>query len=124
MVSGFWLSDEQQAIVESVTRLCSGFDAEYWRKTVSPCTSRAKIPTLAASPNNAAIACNRASDKRRRSLHEEIDSMLLSKDSTSLHSQNWPAGEHGNKLHGPDRSQDASIRLRRATRKRECSTKR
>ncbi len=32
-MSGFWLSDEQQAIVESVTRLCANFDAEYWRKT-------------------------------------------------------------------------------------------
>ncbi len=32
-MSGFWLSDEQQAIVESVTRLCAGFDAEYWRRT-------------------------------------------------------------------------------------------
>ncbi len=32
-MSSFWLSDEQQAIVESVTRLCAGFDAEYWRRT-------------------------------------------------------------------------------------------
>lgn len=32
-MSGFWLSDEQEAIVESVTRLCAGFDAEYWRRT-------------------------------------------------------------------------------------------
>lgn len=32
-MSGFWLSDEQQAIVESVTRLCAGFDADYWRRT-------------------------------------------------------------------------------------------
>jgi acyl-CoA dehydrogenase len=32
-MSGFWLSEEQEAIVESVTRLCAGFDAEYWRKT-------------------------------------------------------------------------------------------
>ncbi|MDF2901389.1 MAG: acyl-CoA dehydrogenase family protein, partial [Phenylobacterium sp.] len=32
-MSGFWLGDEQQAIVESVTRLCAGFDADYWRKT-------------------------------------------------------------------------------------------
>ena len=32
-MSGFWLSDEQQAIVESVGRLCAGFDADYWRKT-------------------------------------------------------------------------------------------
>ena len=32
-MSGFWLSDEQEAIVESVTRLCAGFDADYWRRT-------------------------------------------------------------------------------------------
>lgn len=32
-MSGFWLSDEQQAIVESVGRLCADFDADYWRKT-------------------------------------------------------------------------------------------
>lgn len=32
-MSGFWLSDEQQAIVESVTRLCADFDADYWRRT-------------------------------------------------------------------------------------------
>lgn len=32
-MSGFWLSEEQEAIVESVTRLCAGFDADYWRKT-------------------------------------------------------------------------------------------
>ena len=32
-MSGFWLSDEQQAIVESVSRLCANFDAEYWRRT-------------------------------------------------------------------------------------------
>ena len=32
-MSGFWLSDEQQAIVESVTRLCASFDADYWRRT-------------------------------------------------------------------------------------------
>ena len=32
-MSGFWLSDEQQAIVESVSRLCAGFDADYWRRT-------------------------------------------------------------------------------------------
>jgi acyl-CoA dehydrogenase len=31
-MSGFWLSDEQQAIVESVTRLCAAFDADYWRR--------------------------------------------------------------------------------------------
>src|SRR3990167_4771715 len=32
-MTGFWLSDEQQAIVESVTRLCAAFDADYWRRT-------------------------------------------------------------------------------------------
>lgn len=32
-MSGFWLNEEQEAIVESVTRLCSQFDADYWRKT-------------------------------------------------------------------------------------------
>jgi len=32
-MSGFWLSEEQEAIVESVTRLCAGFDADYWRQT-------------------------------------------------------------------------------------------
>ena len=32
-MSGFWLSEDQQAIVESVTRLCANFDAEYWRRT-------------------------------------------------------------------------------------------
>jgi acyl-CoA dehydrogenase len=32
-MSGFWLNDEQEAIVESVTRLCAGFDADYWRRT-------------------------------------------------------------------------------------------
>ena len=32
-MSGFWLRDEQQAIVESVSRLCANFDAEYWRRT-------------------------------------------------------------------------------------------
>mgnify|MGYP001398925557 CR=1 FL=1 len=32
-MSGFWLNDEQEAIVESVTRLCSDFDADYWRRT-------------------------------------------------------------------------------------------
>lgn len=31
-MSGFWLSDEQEAIVESVARLCAGFDADYWRR--------------------------------------------------------------------------------------------
>ncbi|WP_312166703.1 acyl-CoA dehydrogenase family protein [Phenylobacterium sp.] len=32
-MSGFWLSEEQEAIVESVARLCAGFDADYWRRT-------------------------------------------------------------------------------------------
>ena len=32
-MSGFWLSEEQEAIVESVGRLCAQFDAEYWRRT-------------------------------------------------------------------------------------------
>lgn len=32
-MSGFWLSDEQEAIVESVSRLCAAFDADYWRRT-------------------------------------------------------------------------------------------
>lgn len=29
----FWLSDEQQAIRDSVARVCAHFDAEYWRRT-------------------------------------------------------------------------------------------
>ncbi|MES2340256.1 MAG: acyl-CoA dehydrogenase family protein [Pseudomonadota bacterium] len=32
-MSGFWLSDEQQAIFDSVARVCADFDAEYWRRT-------------------------------------------------------------------------------------------
>ncbi|CAN7300579.1 acyl-CoA/acyl-ACP dehydrogenase [Phenylobacterium sp. LjRoot164] len=32
-MSGFWLSEEQEAIVESVGRLCAQFDADYWRQT-------------------------------------------------------------------------------------------
>ncbi|MBA4013476.1 MAG: acyl-CoA dehydrogenase [Phenylobacterium sp.] len=32
-MSGFWLNEEQEAIVESVTRLCAQFDADYWRQT-------------------------------------------------------------------------------------------
>lgn len=32
-MSGFWLSEEQEAIVESVARLCAQFDADYWRRT-------------------------------------------------------------------------------------------
>jgi acyl-CoA dehydrogenase len=32
-VSGFWLTEEQEAVVESVTRLCARFDADYWRRT-------------------------------------------------------------------------------------------
>lgn len=31
-MSGFWLSDEQQAIRDAVVRLCEGFDADYWRR--------------------------------------------------------------------------------------------
>ena len=33
-MGGFWLSEDQEAIVEGVMRLCAGFDAEYWRRTV------------------------------------------------------------------------------------------
>ena len=29
----FWLNDEQQAIRDSVARVCADFDAEYWRRT-------------------------------------------------------------------------------------------
>jgi len=32
-MSGFWFSDEQQAIRDAVVRLCAGFDAAYWRRT-------------------------------------------------------------------------------------------
>ena len=32
-MSAFWLSDEQQAIRDSVARVCADFDAEYWRRT-------------------------------------------------------------------------------------------
>jgi len=32
-MNGFWLSDEQQAIRDTVMRLCEGFDAAYWRQT-------------------------------------------------------------------------------------------
>ena len=32
-MSGYWLNEEQEAIRDSVTRLCAGFDAEYWRRT-------------------------------------------------------------------------------------------
>ena len=32
-MSGFWLNEEQEAIVESVSRLCAQFDADYWRRT-------------------------------------------------------------------------------------------
>ena len=32
-MSGFWLSDEQQAIRDAVLRLCDGFDAGYWLRT-------------------------------------------------------------------------------------------
>ena len=32
-MSGFWFSDEQQAIRDAVLRLCERFDAAYWRET-------------------------------------------------------------------------------------------
>jgi acyl-CoA dehydrogenase len=32
-MTGFWLSDEQQAIREGVERVCARFDADYWRRT-------------------------------------------------------------------------------------------
>lgn len=32
-MNGFWFTEEQQAIRESVLKLCEGFDAEYWRRT-------------------------------------------------------------------------------------------
>ncbi len=32
-MTGFWLSDEQQAIRDGVLRLCARFDADYWRRT-------------------------------------------------------------------------------------------
>ena len=32
-MNGFWFSEEQQAIRDSVLRLCARFDAAYWRKT-------------------------------------------------------------------------------------------
>ena len=32
-MSGFWFTDEQQAIRDGVLRLCARFDAEYWRRT-------------------------------------------------------------------------------------------
>lgn len=32
-MSGFWLSDEQEAIKEGVARLCADFTDEYWRET-------------------------------------------------------------------------------------------
>ncbi|WP_397403512.1 acyl-CoA dehydrogenase family protein [Phenylobacterium sp.] len=32
-MNGFWFTDEQQAIRDSVFRLCEDFDAEYWRRT-------------------------------------------------------------------------------------------
>jgi len=32
-MTGFWFTDEQEAIRESVLRLCARFDAEYWRRT-------------------------------------------------------------------------------------------
>ncbi|MBI1196325.1 MAG: acyl-CoA dehydrogenase [Phenylobacterium sp.] len=32
-MTGFWLSDDQQAIRDGVQRLCERFDADYWRRT-------------------------------------------------------------------------------------------
>ena len=32
-MSGFWFSDEQQAIRYAVVRLCERFYAAYWRRT-------------------------------------------------------------------------------------------
>ncbi len=32
-MNGFWFTDEQQAIRESVLKLCARFDAAYWRRT-------------------------------------------------------------------------------------------
>lgn len=32
-MNGFWFTDEQQAIRDSVLKLCAAFDAEYWRRT-------------------------------------------------------------------------------------------
>ena len=32
-MSGFWLSDEQQAIQDGMARLCARFDSDYWRRT-------------------------------------------------------------------------------------------
>ena len=32
-MSGFWLTDEQEAIREGVAKLCADFDDEYWRRT-------------------------------------------------------------------------------------------
>ncbi|MBW8815621.1 MAG: acyl-CoA/acyl-ACP dehydrogenase [Caulobacterales bacterium] len=32
-MTGFWLTDEQQAIREGVERVCARFDADYWRRT-------------------------------------------------------------------------------------------
>src|SRR6516225_8347053 len=32
-MNGFWFTDEQQAIRGGVLKLCSRFDAEYWRRT-------------------------------------------------------------------------------------------
>jgi acyl-CoA dehydrogenase len=32
-MNGFWRTDEQDQIHDSVTRLCAGFDADYWRRT-------------------------------------------------------------------------------------------
>jgi acyl-CoA dehydrogenase len=32
-MSGFWLTEEQEAIREGVAKLCAGFDDDYWRRT-------------------------------------------------------------------------------------------
>ncbi|PTS90478.1 MULTISPECIES: acyl-CoA dehydrogenase family protein [unclassified Caulobacter] len=32
-MSGFWLTEEQEAIRDGVAKLCAGFDDEYWRRT-------------------------------------------------------------------------------------------
>ena len=32
-MSGFWLTDEQEAIREGVAKVCAAFDDEYWRRT-------------------------------------------------------------------------------------------
>jgi hypothetical protein len=32
-MSGFWLTEEQEAIREGVAKVCAAFDDEYWRRT-------------------------------------------------------------------------------------------